>query len=278
MAAYTLPSIAIPGQRLGPISTYTSGPGTHIHAAHVCASIAGPVILEETETPAKPVPRKKQTLVVSRAATASTTGATSASAVRANAGGPTVITHVGPTQAQAGQPAAAGKHEKALKARYTTLPVVDSIILGQVTRVQRKSANLTILVVADGTLGAASDQPASTAQIASILSAAAPTTTSADNNNTNDLRFQATIRREDVRAVEKDKVVMDEMFRVGDIVRAAVISMGDQSAYYVTTARNDLGVVMARSEEGNMMFPVSWREMKDAETGRTELRKVAKPF
>lgn len=138
---------------------------------------------------------------------------------------------------------------------------------------------LTILVVLDddnlAISPAATDSPQT---IASILSSAAPATVTADNNNSDDLRFQATIRKEDVRAVEKDKVVMEDMFRVGDIVRASVISLGDQSSYYCSTAKNEFGVVMARSEEGNMMFPVSWKEMKDAVTGRTELRKVAKPY
>lgn len=71
---------------------------------------------------------------------------------------------------------------------------------------------------------------------------------------------------------------MEDMFRVGDIVRASVISLGDQSFYYCSTAGNELGVIMARSEGGNMMFPVSWREMRDGERGVGELRKVAKPF
>ena len=71
---------------------------------------------------------------------------------------------------------------------------------------------------------------------------------------------------------------MDEMFRVGDIVRGTVSSLGDQSNYYLSTARNEFGVVMARSEAGNMMFPVSWKEMRDPVTGVGEARKVAKPF
>lgn len=71
---------------------------------------------------------------------------------------------------------------------------------------------------------------------------------------------------------------MDEMFRVGDIVRAVVISLGDQSFYYCSTARNDLGVVMGRSEEGNVLVPVSWREMVDGKSGKREGRKVARPF
>ena len=56
------------------------------------------------------------------------------------------------------------------------------------------------------------------------------------------------------------------------------ISLGDQSNYYLSTARNELGVLMATSEEGNTMHPISWKEFKDPETGKTESRKVAKPF
>ena len=35
---------------------------------------------------------------------------------------------------------------------------------------------------------------------------------------------------------------------------------------------------MAKSEAGNTMVPISWREFKDPVTGLTESRKVAKPF
>jgi len=35
---------------------------------------------------------------------------------------------------------------------------------------------------------------------------------------------------------------------------------------------------MATSEAGNPMFPVSWKEYRDAETGLAEARKVARPF
>lgn len=87
------------------------------------------------------------------------------------------------------------------------------------------------------------------------------------------------IRREDIRATEKDKVKVEESFRVGDLVRGEVISLGDQSNYYLSTARNELGVVVARGErDGSTMVPVSWREVVDLRTGRREARKVAKPF
>ena len=55
--------------------------------------------------------------------------------------------------------------------------------------------------------------------------------------------------------------------------------MGDQANYYLSTARNELGVVMARSEaSGEVMAPVSWQEFVEVGTGRREGRKVAKPF
>lgn len=55
------------------------------------------------------------------------------------------------------------------------------------------------------------------------------------------------------------------------------ISLGDQANYYLSTASNELGVIMAASEAGNDMVPVSWKEYQDPETGLTEPRKVAKP-
>lgn len=165
------------------------------------------------------------------------------------------------------------------KLRYNTLPAVDSIVLARVTRVQKRQATVSILVVLDDMATAENAHPSATASdndnIASILASPANLE---NQNNSDELRFQALIRKEDVRAVEKDRVVMEEMFRVGDIVRGKVISLGDQSFYYLTTARNDLGTVMARSEAGNMMFPVSWREMRDPITGVGEPRKVARPF
>lgn len=54
--------------------------------------------------------------------------------------------------------------------------------------------------------------------------------------------------------------------------------MGDQSNYYLSTATNELGVVMAKSEAENQMYPISWKEFRDPKTGLTEGRKVAKPF
>lgn len=86
------------------------------------------------------------------------------------------------------------------------------------------------------------------------------------------------LRREDVRAFEKDKVEMYSSCRPGDVVQARVISLGDSRAYYVTTASDELGVVFAQSaEEGTTMVPVSFEEMMCPVMHTREPRKVAKP-
>jgi len=125
------------------------------------------------------------------------------------------------------------------------LPEVGSIVLCKVTRIAVRQATVAILVVGETVL---------------------------------DGEWQGLIRVQDVRATEKDRIKIFESFRPGDIVRAVVISLGDQSNYYLSTASNNLGVIMATSEAGNVMYPVSWKEFKDPNTGARETRKVAKPF
>lgn len=247
--AASLPSVAIPGQLLGPVSSYAAGPGTHVQQSNIYASIAGPVVAD----PAPPKTQAKTTLRVSRAVPAMS---------QANSA-PAGNTAVSTTQP---------------KPKYNTLPAVDSIVLARVTRVQKRQATVSILVVLEDVPAANPDPSRASSDndnITSILTSAA---NPENHSSTDELRFQALIRKEDVRVVEKDRVVMDEMFRVGDIVRGSVISLGDQSFYYITTARNDLGVVMARSDSGNMMFPISWKEMRDPITGAGEQRKVARPY
>jgi exosome complex component CSL4 len=237
----SLPQIAIPGQRLGSLTTYSAGPGTHIQESSIYASIAGPVIADPVQPKAS-----KPTLRVSRILT------------------------------KQEKPSPALPDAAKAKPRYNTLPAIDSNVLARVTRVQKRQATVSILVVLDESETSNPTQSASdNDNVASILTSAA---NPENHSGTDELRFQALIRKEDVRAVEKDRVVMDDMFRVGDIVRASVISLGDQTSYFITTARNDLGVVMARSDAGNMMFPVSWKEMRDPVTGTGEPRKVARPF
>ncbi|KAF7799026.1 hypothetical protein EIP86_010256 [Pleurotus ostreatoroseus] len=125
-------------------------------------------------------------------------------------------------------------------------PAPNSVVLGTVTRLSPLQAVLSITVVDDVPLPAGED-------------------------------FTGVIRVQDVRATEKDKVKIADCFRGGDVVKGLVISLGDARSYYVTTARNDLGVIFATSEAGATMEPVSWQEMRCPKTGRIEKRKCAKP-
>ena len=89
--------------------------------------------------------------------------------------------------------------------------------------------------------------------------------------------FQGIVRQQDVRATEIDKVDMYESFLPADVIRAKVLSLGDQRSYYLTTARNELGVVQAKSPfTGEPMVPVSWQEMMCPSTQVKVSRKVAK--
>lgn len=89
-------------------------------------------------------------------------------------------------------------------------------------------------------------------------------------------RCSGIIRIQDVRATEIDKVQLHLCFRPGDLVRAEVISLGDSRSYFLTTARNELGVVEAHSLGGERMIPISWQEMQCPKTRVVEARKVAK--
>jgi exosome complex component CSL4 len=128
-----------------------------------------------------------------------------------------------------------------------SLPAVGTTVLGRITRTNARQAHLNILALGPNGAYVCHDP------------------------------FPAIIRQQDIRATEIDKVKVAESFRVGDVVRAVVISLGDERSYFCSTARNELGVVIARGEQGGQMVPVSWREVVDLETGAREVRKVAKP-
>ena len=85
------------------------------------------------------------------------------------------------------------------------------------------------------------------------------------------------LRLQDVRATEIDKLVMSDCFRPGDIVRAEVLSLGDARSYYLSTAKNEFGVVYAKgASSGLPLVPISWEEMQDPETQAVERRKIAR--
>ena len=138
------------------------------------------------------------------------------------------------------------------------LPKAGSTVLCRVTRVRQRELNASILAVID---------PSSlTSDI-----------TTYEQITNDDLQFQAILRREDIRTHVDPNTTVLSSYRVGDIILAHVISLGDERNYYISTAGNEFGVVVATSEAGNAMVPVSWREMRDVVTAAAEARKVAKP-
>ncbi|KAF4426073.1 CSL4-core component of the 3`-5` exosome [Fusarium acutatum] len=207
MAVDDIPSVALPGNVLGPATKYAPGAGTHVYAGNVVSSLLGRVtVTPPTKTPG---PQKRLNKI-----TAPTTEELATISVARHG------------------------HKREI------LPDVENIVLARVLRLMPKQAIVVIQQVGDTVL---------------------------------QTEWQGVIRVQDVRATEKDKVKIYESFKPGDIVRAQVISLGDQANYYLSTASNELGVVMATSEAGNDMVPISWKEYRDPETGICEPRKVAKP-
>lgn len=88
--------------------------------------------------------------------------------------------------------------------------------------------------------------------------------------------YRAILRKEDVRAQEKDKVEIYNSVRPGDIILARVLPITEAHTYQLTTAENELGVVIAHSDAGHPMIPISWTEMQCTKTYIKQPRKVAK--
>lgn len=65
-------------------------------------------------------------------------------------------------------------------------------------------------------------------------------------------RFSGVVRIQDVRATDIDSVRLPDSFRPGDLIRAEVLSLGDARSYFLSTAKNELGVVYARSVAGGI--------------------------
>lgn len=92
------------------------------------------------------------------------------------------------------------------------------------------------------------------------------------------------LRKEDVRATDIDRVELYKNFRPNDIILAKVIPQIELNTYSLSTAENELGVVIAvargLASSSNYipvpMVPISWSEMQCPNTSIKEPRKVAK--
>lgn len=124
------------------------------------------------------------------------------------------------------------------------VPAVGDVVVGRVVRITPRMAEVEVVCIAGGGL----------------------------------LRDSCTgtIRKEDVRTHDVDSVELHSSFRPGDVIKARVISLGDARALHLSTARMDLGVILAKGIAGVNMAPVSYREMVCPKTGTRERRKVAR--
>ncbi|CAK8681416.1 unnamed protein product [Clavelina lepadiformis] len=116
-----------------------------------------------------------------------------------------------------------------------------------------------------------------TCKITQITSRFAKCHIIAVNNKTLSMPFRGMIRKENVRETDRDRVEIYKCFRPGDIALAKVLSLGDASCYLLTTAENELGVVVAHSDEGVALIPLSHNEMQCPKSFVKENRKVARP-
>lgn len=175
------------------------------------------------------------------------------------------------------------------------LPKENDVVLVKIIKITARQAYCEILsvegfgnVLSDSGLGVngesahVSVNPGGGAQSLSSPQTIASSQSTPLNSISKDLgeSFKGIIRSQDVRSTDRDKVKIIDSFRPGDIVRANIISLGDGSNYYLSTAKNDLGVVFAKSEggSGDSMYPIDWQHMIDRSTGVIEARKCAKPF
>lgn len=179
-------------------------------------------------------------------------------------------------------------------------PRENDIVLVRVTRTTAKQANVEILsiegrgpVLADSGAGSNGGLVSTHGQIlannSNSGSTVAPLIFMSTVGATNALlqahpadlgeNFKGIIRVQDIRATEKDKVKINESFRPGDIVRAEVINVGDGANYYLSTAKNELGVVLCRANNGvgELMWGLDY-ETVVGRSGGMELRRVARPF
>lgn len=243
------PQLVVPGQRIGSTRDYVAGEGTYALHSHIHASVVGTLCI----TPSTP--------------NISTTTTT--------------------TTMKNQHHSAAILSVKALK-RANPIPEIGDTILGKVTKITSTQAHVFILLI--------NDEP--------CVSSTTSSDGSGGGTGEDGGVIRGIIRKQDIHAIgvvpsstaaatatanttpNHGHVAVDDptsirhCFRPGDVVRAQILSLGDARSYYLTTAKTELGVVLAKSEsaaDGTVLVPVSWNQMQCPKTGQREFRKVAKP-
>lgn len=288
MSAYANVTV-LPGQRIAPLEIdqdgtllkFIPGSGTVALASGVAATVLGTTIVQEIRAPEPAAKDTKSHRKVLR-----------------NAQKP--VKNILISVAKPGTSAYASYASEidvsaadAVDATATNLPRVGDAVFVRITRLSAKQAFCDLLCVCGFGNMASDSGVGSTGTLAHVLvptgggaqlllsynavAAAQNGLAAAQPVDVGEL-FRGVIRAVDVRLTDRDKVKVGDSFRPGDIVKAEVLSLGDGSNYYLTTARNDLGVVFARSEggAGHEMLAIDWETMVCTATGALERRKCAK--
>ena len=132
----TPPTLAIPGQLLGPAARYQPGPGTHLHNANLYASLLGQVHIAQ---PARaPGPAKRLTKITPAPAPVEL---------------PTIsVAPAAPSLGEGGEKKEAAT--TAAKKKREVLPEVGNVVLCRVIRITPRQAVVAILVCGETVLEA----------------------------------------------------------------------------------------------------------------------------
>ncbi|GMF03080.1 unnamed protein product [Ambrosiozyma monospora] len=163
-------------------------------------------------------------------------------------------------------------------------PSEHDIVLARVTKITTSRIHVEILIIESQSSSSNSSANAGTSAATSVgdnITHARKLLTNLIPAETGET-FRGIIRSQDVRSTNRDSVQTWNCFQPGDIIRAEVISLEDGVNYYLSTAKNELGVILARSantsQGGELMCAVDWEHMVGLTTGVIESRKCAKPL
>ncbi|CAD5228968.1 unnamed protein product [Bursaphelenchus okinawaensis] len=88
--------------------------------------------------------------------------------------------------------------------------------------------------------------------------------------------FNAVLRKEDIREIDKDRAALWKAVQPGDLILARVVGVGDsQTQFLLGITERELGVVYAVGQNGERMVPEKEGTVKHITSEYREPRKVA---
>ena len=88
-------------------------------------------------------------------------------------------------------------------------------------------------------------------------------------------KMEGMIKKEHIGVENAEKTKTSEALLPGDIVIAKVKSLSESKKILLSIAEPDLGVIIARDEDGTQLTPISDAKMKNIKSGKIYQRKVA---